>query len=377
MTDIKEYYDITPLIEYARKINCPWLGCVGGKGNGKTYSIILYALKEFVKTRRCMRYLRRYDVSIKPKAISSLCKAQRQNLINLTGGKYNDFMYYQNKFYLIRMEDGVRVDKCSEPFMICSALNSLSAFTGADEGECSMIFYDEVMSRKENELPDEYLDLMTYHDNCIRNRTDYFCPTILVGNTFTRHSIIMSEFGVDLYSLVQGEITVVRNKDKIPTFVMEYCADTLHMQQAGNSYYSRFDNEHIKMIYKGTWTVGNYPHIRSNDLQCSRLITRIKIISPAKVALSAELRMIDGKHIFLYVCRYMSDDTPHFCTMLHKTQIFDTSVYNYFPQTGVFRHYLKCIMTRMTFFSSCEIGEYFRDFLRSFPGCDRVKNVYQ
>ena len=376
--DIKQdFYSPQPLIDFAQKENCPFIGILGGKGNGKTYGLIWWGLKQFMITGRIMRYLRRYDVSIKPKAIQSLCNPQQENLRNLTNGKYNAFQYYQNRFYLIRMENGERVDKMQQPFMICSALNSLSAFTGADEGECSCIFYDEVMSRKEQEIPDEYLQLMIFHDNCTRNRTDYFCPMFLVGNTFTRNSIIIQNFGVDLYKSKQGQITVVRNKDKQPTFIFEHCADTKRMQQAGDTFYARFQNDHLNMIYKGEWTVGNYPLILHKFLDSSKIIARVKIVTPSKIAVSFEIRCISGKNLFAYVCKYANDNTPYDALLLNKTQILNNRTFNYLPQHGIFKQFVKLIYTKNTYFENFEIGEYFRDFLRTFLGCERLKDVYQ
>ena len=137
MENESKYYSPDPVIDYAEKIGCPFVAIAGGKGNGKTYGIILRYLKQRIKTGRVLRYLRRYRESISPKAIQSLCKPHKQTLINLTNGRFNDFQYYQNRFWLIRKDDtGKTVEKDPNPFIVCSALNSVEGFTGADEGEC-------------------------------------------------------------------------------------------------------------------------------------------------------------------------------------------------------------------------------------------------
>ena len=154
MENENKYYSPVPIIEYAEKIQCPCIGIAGGKGNGKTYGIILYYLKQRMETGRPLRYLRRYRESIAPKALQSLCRPHKQTLINLSGGKFNDFQYFQNRFWLIRRDDsGKIVEKDRQPFIIASALNTVEANTGADEGECSAVFYDEFLSR-EKELSD-------------------------------------------------------------------------------------------------------------------------------------------------------------------------------------------------------------------------------
>lgn len=371
-----KHYSAEPILEYAEKIGCPVVGIAGGKGNGKTYDIIRKYLKVRCDDGRLLRYLRRYRESITPKAIQSLCKPQRQNLINYTGGEFNDFQYYQNRFFMInRSDDGTIKHKDQEPFMVCSALNSVEGFTGADEGLCSAIFYDEMLSR-EKELFDEFYLTMIFHNNCTRNRTIY-SPLILVGNTVTRDSSLIKNFGVDLYSLKKGEITVVKNSKKEPTIVFEFCTDAPVMKEAADTYYNRFENDRIKMIYKGDWTVSNYPMLPRQELENSFLLTGIKIISPSGSALLFSFRRT-GDNLFGYVSTFDDDDTPHICTMINKTYIFKKPGYiNYLPSKGIFRTFARLIYTKNVYFESMEIGEYFRDFLKNLTGASQLISVYK
>lgn len=373
----RRYYDCEPILEYAEKINCPFVGIAGGKGNGKTYGIIRKYMKTRLVTGRVLRYLRRYKESISSKAIQSLCNPQIPYLIELTKGKYNSFQYYQNRFYFVRRnENGQIVDKDKHPFIICSALNSVEGFTGADEGECCAIFYDEFLSR-EKELQDEFYSLSIFHNNCVRNRTSYYCPLILVGNTVTRNSSLITNFGVDLYSLKKGTITVVNNSKKEPTIVFEYCDDVEVMQEAADTYYARFNNDRIKMIYKGDWTVSNYPMLPYQEYSSSTNITTIKIITPANVAVCFEF-MRKGYRIYGYVKHFDDDDIPHIATLINQTRVYkERNVYNYLPSGGIFAKFAKLIYTRNVYFESMEIGEYFRDFLKNCIGAEALMNVYK
>lgn len=376
--DESKYYDPNPIIDYAEKINCPAVGIAGGKGNGKTYGIIRkYLKRRFADTQpKVLRYLRRFKESISPKAIQSLCKPHKQALINLSGGKYNDFQYFQNRFWFIRRDDsGKIVEKDRQPFIICSALNSVEASTGADEGECYAVFYDEVLSR-EKVLQDEFYLLMIFHNNCIRNRTDYYCPLILVGNTVTRNSILITNFGVDLYSLKKGEITVVKNSKKEPTIVFEYCNDVEVMKEAGDAYYKRFENDRIKMIYKGDWTVGNYPYLPTQERENSKQLANLKLILKDNIALCFEF-YTRGDRMFAYVCPYDDDDIKYIAVLINKTQVFkDYHIFNYLPSGGIFKHFAKLVYTKNVYFDSFQTGEYFRDFLKNLKGCESIANVY-
>jgi len=372
------YYSARPILDYAKSINCPFVGIAGGKGNGKTYDIIRIGLNERIKNGYIMRYLRRYAESIKPKAIRSLCKPHRQTLINLTEGKYNDFNYYQNRFWLVRRDEtGKIVEKDNEPFMICNALNSVEAFTGTDEGECSMIFYDEFLSR-EKELADEYYNLMIFHSNCVRNRVNKWTPLILVGNTVTRNSCLITEFGVNLYDMKKGEITVVKNSKGEAKIVFEYCDEVEVMQEAADVYYNRFnDNDRIKMIYKGDWTIGNYPHTNQQTIKSSTMLARIKIIAPSNRAICFEFRHYNDRDLFGYVKSYDNDLLPKICTFINKDMMLKNDVFNYLPQRGIFKKFIALVYTRNVFFENCEVGEQFRDFLKNFTGAAAIANVYK
>lgn len=369
------YYNGDDILKYAEQNNCPFVAVVGGKGNGKTYYFIRKALQARIKKNLISRYLRRYAESIKPKAIQSLCNPHIQTLINLTEGKYNGFHYYQNRFFLVRRENNKIVEKDSQPFLVCSALNSVEANTGADEGQCAYIIFDEFMSR-EKEIEDCYYKLMIYHNNCIRNRTDVFSPLVLIGNTVTRNSIIASEFGVNLYELKQGEITAVKNKKDEICIVVEYCGIVEVMEQAENTYYKRFDNDRIKMVYRGEWTVGNYPHITRDMLNITYTILTIKIITPNKQALLFDIRKMYGASVFGYVRKCYDDDERYICTLINKTHISKKHTYNYLPQRGIFKEFIKLVYTKNVYFESNEIGEMFRDFLNSFTGCQNLRNIY-
>jgi len=370
------YYNGDEILKYAQKNDCPFIAVVGGKGNGKTYYFIRKALQARIKQGYISRYLRRYAESIKPKAIQSLCNPHVQTLINLTEGRFNGFHYYQNRFYLVRRENNKIVEKDIKPFLVCSALNSVEANTGADEGQCAFILFDEFMSR-EKEIDDCYYKLMIFHNNCIRNRTNIFCPLVLIGNTVTRNSCLAREFGVDLYKLKQGEITAVKNKNDEFCIVVEYCGIVEVMEQAEQTYYKRFENDRVKMIYRGEWTIGNYPHLPADIINQSVDLLNIKIISPSNKALSFTIKKASGRKPYGFVKLYTDDKEEVICTLINKTILTKPHTFNYLPQRGIFKKIIYLIYTKQVFFESCEVGEMFRDFLNEFNGCSQLRNIYK
>lgn len=368
------YYDVNPILNLGEKKKCPTVVIVGGKGNGKTFGILAKYLVEFLKTGRVLRYLRRYRESITPKAIQSLLKPQRQNLINLSKGKYNDFTYYRSRFYLVRKDElGNTVEKKQEPFIVCSALNAVESFTGADEGECSAIFFDEFLSR-EKELQDEFTTLMIFHDNAVRNRIDKYTPLILVGNTVSRNSTLARDFGIDLYSINQGEVTSVYNSKKEIIALVEHCPPVQVMEDAGNAFYKRYETSKIKMIYTGDWSVGNYPRIKKRYIDSSDVFFRFLVKSPSKPLL------ITLRQYHNYVFGYVSEFKDEAFDMILTTEVtpIGVNIINYFASKVRCFSILGYLMVRKhLYFESGEVGELYRDFLSRFTGAEQFLKLYK
>ena len=371
---MSKFYNPVPILKVAMEKKSPTVVIVGGKGNGKTYGIIEKALEEFVKSGRICRYLRRYKESITPKAIQSLLKPQRKNLMILTGGQYNDFQYWRGRFYLVKVDkDGNRISKKNEPFMVCSALNSVEGFTGADEGDCSMIFFDEFLSR-ERELPDEFSSLMIFHNNCVRNRLEHYTPLILVGNTVSRNSTLAREFGIDLYSIDKDTITVLTNHEGDATAVVEYCGQTERMADAGETIYKRYDHSKVKMIYSGDWSIGNYPRITERHIKGSEKIFTIMCDFNRQIVF--EIRLYKS-YVFGYV-RYRGRGEECDCILTTRTTPLRPNVLNYFTSTvRVFRVFGQLILRKQVFFDCGECGEIFRDFLLNLNGANQLQSVYK
>ena len=49
MNDLMQYIDINPIVKKAKELDCPYIAIIGGKGTGKTYGCIDYALRDFFK----------------------------------------------------------------------------------------------------------------------------------------------------------------------------------------------------------------------------------------------------------------------------------------------------------------------------------------
>lgn len=250
------YYNPIPLINKADELKSPFVAILGGKGNGKTYGVIHYAIKQFFETGRKFVYLRRRAIMIKKDSIETLLNPHIQDIINLSKGRYNQIKMINGNFYLCNDADS----KIKTQISINRALSNIESQTGADLGELSCVIFDEVLSR-EIELNSEFNKMMIAHANYIRNRTHYYCPFFLLGNTFTRDSAIFTQFGCDLRKIKQGQIYTYYSKNHKIRCILEYCAVAEIMTRGANAFYDRFDDNKINMISHGSWTVSEYKPI--------------------------------------------------------------------------------------------------------------------
>ena len=94
----------------------------------------------------------------------------------------------------------------------------------------------------------------------MRDRTDYYCPVVLIGNTVTRDCELLEEFGVNLWKLsdeMKGQIQYIQNRKGQTNFIFEWCG-SVGITDEIREYYDRFENERNKMITDGVFELGQY-----------------------------------------------------------------------------------------------------------------------
>lgn len=270
-----EYIDINPIVEKAKELNCPYIAIIGGKGTGKTWGCVDYAIKDFFKcdSKRPFFYVRRYDKTFTESICGNLIRSHRQDIINLSHGKYNTARLRGKVFNFMRETetgDGLIKSSNRTPICYCRSLNNVETETVDDKGDVSCIIYDEFLSRG-CELKDEFLKIQTTHANIVRNRTDRFIPFFMLGNTVSRDSMVAEQFGVRLRDIKRG-LNIFENSKKQVRLLLYYTPSTSKNAEAADTYYNRFENDHINMISRGDWVLGSYT-IAPYDMLFKRGVT--------------------------------------------------------------------------------------------------------
>lgn len=264
------YYDFNSMYNEGKKKDCQNLLIAGGKGNGKTFGVLRKGLQIFLGAEGdglkgyITRYARRRKESVKMSKLLNLYRPHEAWLEEVTSGEWNRIVMRNSRFYFARYEGDKQKARMQREFCIANALNTWETDCGPDEGEAGIILFDEAISR-EMQLRDEFDSLMKYHNNCRRNRMDYYCPLVLVGNTVTRDSDIFENFGIDLWAIddaQQGKIQYVKNRAGKINAIFEWCGRA-EVQENAREYYDRFENEKTKMITDGVFTLGEYKVLSS------------------------------------------------------------------------------------------------------------------
>ena len=261
----KKYYDFDGIYQAAKKENCSNIIVCGKKSNGKTYGALRKGIDLYLGLEnpeykgRIIRYARRLKETVKRDNLLNLFKMQMKYVSQVTDGQWNSYTMIGRRYYFCRRKGNKIEEKDLDFFCCVNALSTWETDSGADEGEAGIIVYDEALSR-EHPLKDEFDNLMKYRSNCMRDRTDYYCPVVLLGNTVTRDSELLKYFGVNLWKLTdekQGQIQYIRNRKGTINAIFEWCGNE-ETQEDQAEYYRRFETDKTKMITDGVFETGQY-----------------------------------------------------------------------------------------------------------------------
>ena len=365
MNELMQYIDINPIIKKAKEIDCPYIAIIGGKGTGKTYGCIDYALRDFFSpgSGRPFFYVRRYDKTFTNSICGNLIASHRQDIINLSGGKYNTAELYGKVFSLMKKETtdaGIDKRTYKKPIAYCRSLNNVETETGDDKGAVSCAIYDEFLTRGV-EIKDEFLRIQTLHNNITRNRTDRFTPFFLLGNTVSRDSDVAARFGIRLRDVKRG-LNIFENSQHKARILLYYTEPTAKNIEAAETYYNRFEDSHINMISRGDWVLGQY-NIAPYDMMYKRGFTAKFYYN--RVAVNVTI-FVQGLNPCILVRR--------------PSESFDIAVSPYVGKTNTMLIpdiIIECVKKGAIFVESSEIGEDFRDICKHIANGGEIVNALQ
>ena len=245
-----KYYSLDAIL----KENADYNIIIGERSNGKTFAVLLYALKRYCTTGEQTAYVRRWREDIRGKRAECLFTNHVQTgyVSDLTGGKYNYIIYRSNRWYLANENE-----ICETPFCFAFALSEQEHEKSSSYPNITTIIFDEFLTRSYY-LPDEFMLLMNILSTIIRQRNNV--KIFMLGNTVNKFCPYFSEMGLKNIAVQkQGTIDVYKFGSEGAVVAVEYTA-SMEKSKQSNKYFC-FDNENLQMITGGKWEIAIYPHL--------------------------------------------------------------------------------------------------------------------
>ena len=338
----------------------------GERSNGKSYSVLEYALQEFKERGSQLAIVRRWADDFIGKRgqmmFASLeCNAKGENVVSqITGGEWTSIYYYASKWYLCRYdtETGKR-ETFETPFAFGFSITAQEHDKSTNYPNIKNVLFDEFLTRSQY-VPDEFVLFMNVLSTIIRTRTDV--KIFMLGNTVNRYCPYFAEMGLKhVKDMKQGTIDLYTYGDSKLTVAVEYVRP--NKEGKSSDFYFAFDNPKLQMITGGAWEIDIYPHCPMK-YEHKHIMFEYFIDFDGEL-LHAEIVQKDGC-LFTFIHR---KSTPIKCDK--KDLIFDTvrapepnKTQNFLkPVNKLHKRVFEVWNNQKGFYSDNETGEIMRNYL--------------
>lgn len=366
--NMKKYYSLDRILEY----DAGWYVIFGQKSNGKTYSIIRYAIEKYFETGLPFVYLRRYKEELSEFNIHKVLLPHSELIKTKTGGKYNALIYYRRRAYLANVSEDGKIKRSKTPVMYTYSLTTYQTENGGDIGETSLIFYDEFFS-DDGYLRDEMLKLTTCISNIVRDRTN--TKIFLAGNSVNYVCPFFDHTGISLDDLQQGKINEVTYKTGTK-IVVEWTNANNVTADVSNKLFG-FSDRALKLTQTGEFTENEYKKISYDDLfnfdkQASILLDG-KDAGRIKIELFIMTHRKTGQAIIYFRQRIPSEFDIDYDVIIKKRNvsnlfsvedITDNVIYSMHDMPRVTKVINNLMATGRDYYDSNKTGEYTKILLK-------------
>ena len=254
----EKYYTLTEILKYNADYNVIY----GERSNGKTTSVLRYALENYINSGYInqLGIIRRWEEDFKGKNGQQMF----ENVValgwidELTKGKYNAVYYYSQRWYLCYYDStGAKLSQEKEPFALGFAITSEEHYKSTSYPNITTILFDEFITRKFY-LPEEFIGFQNLLSTLIRLRTNV--KIFMCGNTINKFCPYFNEMGLtNVKKQKKGTIDIYLYGESELKVAVEY-SDFPAKRKASNKYFA-FNNPKLQMITHGGWEIDIYPHL--------------------------------------------------------------------------------------------------------------------
>lgn len=251
-----KYYSLDEILKRKALYNVIF----GERSNGKSYAVLLYALKRYIQHGEQLAIVRRFEDDIKASRANTFFSAIVENgeVERLTNGHYTFIKHVNRQFYLAYRDENLDRDILdNKPFAYSFAINIATRYKSASYPGVTTICFDEFLDRKYY-LPNEFPDFMSIVSTIVRQRDNV--KIFMLGNTVNKTCPYFAEMGLtNISRMKQGTIDLYRYGRSSLTVAVEYAAN-LNASKPSDVYFA-FNNPKLQMITGGAWEMAMYPHL--------------------------------------------------------------------------------------------------------------------
>ena len=251
-----KYYSLNKILTH----NATYNVIFGERSNGKTYSVLEYAIKEYFKTGGQLAIVRRWQEDIRGKRSSDIFTGINMNGVveKYSNGEYAGICYYAGKLYVCNYDDNQKpIYNDGDVFGFVFALSDTEHNKSISYPKIQTILFDEFLTRGLY-LQDEFILFMNTISTIVRLRTDV--KIFMLGNTVNKYCPYFTEMGLEhILKMEQGAIDIYKYGNSDLTVAVEYCT-SMQQTKASNKYFA-FNNPKLQMITNGAWELDIYPHV--------------------------------------------------------------------------------------------------------------------
>ena len=365
----QKFYSLKHILEK----DCVYNVIFGERSNGKTYSVLKYAIQEYFKTGGQFAIVRRWQEDIRGRRASDIFSAINANdeVLKLSDGKYKGIAYFSGKFYLCDydLSTGKPV-YCMETDCIgyTFALSETEHNKSISYPKIRTILFDEFLT-KGVYLPDEFVLFMNTISTIVRQRTDV--KIFMCGNTVNKYCPYFEEMGLgQIKNMKQGNIDVYTYGDSQLRVAVEYCSSLA--KQKKNNFYFAFNNPKLHMITSGAWELDLYPHLpkkyKPSDIVFTYFIEFYDNVYQCEI-------IKDGRELFTYIHLKTTplQDTDNdliYSLDFHYQINYNRNILK--PVTDLQKKILWFYQTDRVFYQSNEVGDSIHNYLKICKGGGRI-----
>lgn len=259
---------------------------LGGRANGKTYSVLNNAIEDAIAGKGMFAYVRRYDEYIKERNMQELFGPQP--IEELTNGLWNKIKYWRGFFYLEKWEPdeetGImqRTLKNPEPIGVAIAVNTWEGSKGQDIGAAhggfAHIIYDEAITGQ-TYLVDEFQKFKNLVSSLVRDRVQQDTKIWFIANPLSKWCPFFAELGINKDMIKEpGHRYEICYPDTNMTTIFEYIGEINGRMIDADPVYDTFfafpnSRGKSKSITEGFWELEDSVHLPSQVKKNSEKLT--------------------------------------------------------------------------------------------------------